>query len=684
MLNSKRLFSTIAMLLSALMVIPLVSFQGGIDKGNKAIDVNLLDASIKPQDDFFNYVNSKWIAANPIPATESRWGSFNILAENSKKMLRQIMQDDAKANAPQGSIAQKVGDFWYTGMDSNAVTKAGITPLKPYLNEIDAIKSKSDVLKVTAKIQKIGATPFFGVFVDADQKNSAQNILIVTQSGLGMPDRDYYTRTDEKSEGLRKAYLDYVKKLFTLSGSNAATAEASANTVMKIETQLANSSMTLVEQRDPYATYNKMTMMDLMTKDPAIDWKLYFAMMGLPPQNELIVAQPKFLEKVNTMIDETSIDDWKTYLRFHFLSNAANLVGGDFDQAHFDFYRKALTGVEKMDPRWKRVSDLANACMGQALGQEYVKRTFTPEAKQKMTDLIHNLQEAFSQRIDQLDWMSPETKAYAHKKLSAFTIKVGYPDKWKDYSALKIDRGPFVLNVFNCVEFETNRNLAKAGKPVDRGEWLMSPQTVNAYYNPTNNEIVFPAAILQAPFFDLNADNAVNYGGIGAAIGHEMTHGFDDAGSLYDADGNLKNWWTKEDSVRFSEKSKKVSHFYSMYTPIDTLHINGDLTNGENIADQGGLAIAFTAFLIEQKKNPQPEKIDGLTANERFFISYGQIWRGNSRDNALRMQLLTNPHSPGKYRVLGTLSNMPEWYTTFNVKPGDKMYVKPEDQTRIW
>jgi len=336
-------------------------------------------------------------------------------------------------------------------------------------------------------------------------------------------------------------------------------------------------------------------------------------------------------------------------------------------------------------PKWiRRVVDIEDQCLGQALGQEYVKVAFTPEAKQKMIELIGNLKIAFAQRIDHLDWMSAETKVKAKEKLSAIMVKVGYPDKWRDYSALTIDRGSYVLNVFRALEFENNRNIAKAGRPVDRSEWDITPQTVNAYYNPTNNEIVFPAAILQPPFFDLNADNAVNYGGIGAGIGHEMTHGFDDEGRLYDKDGNLNEWWTANDGKAFEAKAARVSKFYSMYVPIDTIHINGDLTNGENIADQGGVAISYTAFQIEQKKNPQPKKIDGLTADERFFINYAQIWRGNARDNSLRMQLLTNPHSPGKYRVLGTLSNTPEWYTTYNVVAGDKMFVKPEDRTQIW
>ncbi len=650
----------------------------------KPIDAAALDKSIKPGDDFFDYVNNTWIKNNPIPATESRWGSFNVLIDSNKNVLRRIMEQDAKANGARGTMTQKVGDFWYSGMDTASIEKSGLAPIQPYLDRINAIQSKDEVVKMSAQMQKIGANTIFGSFVGSDQKNSSMNILTVFQSGLGLPDRDYYFRTDDKSEAIKKAYNDYMVTLFTLSGSNATDANSAAKTIMGIETELARSSMTLVEQRDPYATYNKMTMADLASKNSSINWKLYFEASGTPAMNELVIAQPNYIARVNKMLDSVSITDWKTYLRFHMLDDAANLISKPYEQAHFAYYSTALRGIQQMDPRWKRVSDVANGCLGEALGQEYVKTAFTPAAKEKMIALINNLKIAFAQRIDNLDWMSSETKVKAKEKLSAIRVKVGYPDKWKDYSSLTVDRGPFVLNVFRCLEFETNYNLAKVGKPVDRTEWGITPQTVNAYYNPTNNEIVFPAAILQPPFFDLNADNAVNYGGIGAGIGHEITHGFDDEGRQYDKDGNLQDWWTEEDGKKFEAKSERVSKFYSMYVPIDTVHINGDLTNGENIADQGGMAIAYTAFQIEQKKNPQAKKIDGLSPEERFFINYAQIWRGNQRDNSLRMQLLTNPHSPGKYRVLGTLSNTPEWYSTFNVVAGDKMYVKPEDRTQIW
>jgi putative endopeptidase len=650
----------------------------------KPINVDWLDKSIKPGDDFFEYVNAKWNKENPIPSTESRWGAFNVLSDNSKKMLREIMEEDAKSNAVQGSIAQKVGDFWYSGMDTASIEKQGIEPVKGYLNQIDAIRSKDDLIKVTASMHKFATTALWQFYVDADHMNSSMNILNLYQGGLGLPDRDYYLRTDEKSAEIRKAYADYITKLLTLSGTSATDAAAAVKTIMAIETELAKASFTNVELRDPHANYNKMGVKELTDREPNMNWHLYFASMGFPAMNEVMVGQPKFFDRVNKLIDSVSVNDWKTYLRFHFVDNAANLLSSDFEKAHFAFYSTALRGVQVMNPRWKRVSEMADGALGEALGQEYVKRTFTPEAKQKMIDLVNNLKVALAQRIDQLDWMSTETKVKAKEKLAAIAVKVGYPDKWKDYSSLTVDRGPYVLNVFRCIEFETKRSVAKAGKPVDRTEWGMTPQTVNAYYNSVFNEIVFPAAILQPPFFDVNADNAVNYGGIGAGIGHEITHGFDDQGRQYDKDGNLKDWWTEEDSKKFEAKAERVSKFYSMYNPIDTLHINGDLTNGENIADQGGMAIAYTAFQIEQKKNAQPKKIDGLTADERFFINYAQIWRGSIRDNSLRMQLLTNPHSPGKYRVLGTLSNTPEWYTTFNVKAGDKMYVKPEDRTQIW
>ncbi len=674
-----------SLLISLFFIAFIPSTRGGHKEPSpKAIDVTMLDNSIQPGTDFFEYVNSKWIKANPIPTTESRWGAFNLLNENSQNTLREIMQEEAKSNSAQGTIAQKVGDFWYTGMDSASIEKQGIAPLKSYLEMIDAIKTTDDVIRAVTRLQKIGTTAFFQGYVDADQKNSAMNILTLAQGGLGLPDRDYYLRTDPKSEEIKKAYSAYISRIYSMLGAQAAEAENAANTVMRIETELAKSSMTLVEQRNPYSTYNKLTVTDFTSQTPAINWNMYFTSMGYSSITDIVIAQPDFFQKLNKLIASENINDWKTYLRFHLINNASNLISSDFEKANFDFYSVKLQGVEEMDPRWKRISDLANYTMGEALGQEYVKRTFTPEAKKKMTELVANLKIAFSQRIDQLDWMSAATKLKAKEKLAAIVVKVGYPDKWKDYSSLQLDRGPFVLNVFKAVEFETNRNIAKAGKPVDRTEWGMSPQTVNAYYNPTNNEIVFPAAILQPPFFDPNADNAVNYGGIGAVIGHELTHGFDDQGRLYDAQGNLNDWWTAEDAKKFESKTANVSRYYSKFNPMDTLHINGDLTNGENIADQGGLAIAYTAFQMAQKKDPQPEKIDGLTAEQRFFINYAQVWRGSARPDALRMQLLTNPHSPGKYRVLGTVSNMPEWYIAFNIKPTDKMFVGIQNQTHIW
>lgn len=664
----------------------LLSFTPAPDPpaSEKPINVDWLDKSIKPGDDFFEYVNARWNKENPIPPTESRWGAFNVLSDNSKKMLREIMEEDARAGAPQGSTAQKVGDFWYSGMDTVSIEKAGIKPVRRYLDQIESIRSKEDLMRVTSTLHKLTTTAFWQIYVDADQMNSNVNILNLYQGGLGLPDRDYYLRTDEKSQKIRSAYTDYIQRLLTLSGHTEAEAKTAAGVILTIETEMAKASFTNVELRDPYANYNKMEVKQLAGSQPNILWNLYFSAMGFPPMNEVMVGQPKFFQRLNVLMDSVSLNDWKVYLKFHFIDNASNLLSSDFEKANFAFYSTALRGVEVMNPRWKRVSEIANFALGEALGQEYVKRTFTPEAKQKMIELVNNLKLAFAERIDKLDWMSAETKVRAKEKLAAITVKVGYPDKWRDYRSLNIDRGPYVLNVFRCIEFETNRSIAKAGQPVDRSEWGMTPQTVNAYYNPVFNEIVFPAAILQPPFFDVNADNAVNYGGIGAGIGHEITHGFDDQGRQYDKDGNLKDWWTEEDGKKFEAKAARVSKFYSMYVPIDTLHINGDLTNGENIADQGGMAIAYTAFQIEQKKNPQPKKIDGLTADERFFINYAQIWRGSYRDNSLRMQLLTNPHSPGKYRVLGTLSNTPEWYTTFGVKEGDKMYVKPENRTMIW
>jgi len=639
--------------------------------------------SFKPTDDFYEYVNHKWCAANPVPSTESRYGVFNVLSDSAQATLHKVMQTDAsKSGAAKGSSEQMVGDFYFAGMDTAGIDKAGFTPIKSTLDSISAIKTVADLTRNVANMQMGLSSPMFDMYVDADQMNSKMDVLYLSQGGLGLPDRDFYFRPD--MQDVRAGYSAMISKMFTLIGDDQKTADAKAKLVVGIEEQLAKASRTVVQLRDPYANYNKMTIADLQKATPNIDWNTIFKIEGTPAMTDLVVGQPEFFTTLNGMMKSVPVESWKAYLQFHCISSASNLISSDFDKADFDFYETMLRGTKAQKPRWKRVLGSANFCIGEMLGQEYVKAKFSEDAKKKATDLIHNLITSLGQRIDGLDWMTDSTKAKAHEKLNAIMIKVGYPDKWKDYTGLVIDRTSYYTNVLNAAMFEKKRLIAKIGKPVDRTEWGMTPQTVNAYYNPTNNEIVFPAAILQAPFFDEHADNAVNYGGIGVVIGHELTHGFDDQGRLYDATGNLNPWWTPSDSAKFVAHTDLMVKHYSAYCPLDSICINGNLTLGENIADNGGILISYYAFQTAQKANPQAETIDGLTANQRFFISFATVWRGNFTDQSMKQQLLTNPHSPGKWRVIGTLSNTPEFYEAFGVKKGDGMWTDEDQRSRIW
>lgn len=648
-----------------------------------AFDPSSLDTTFNPGDDFYEYVNAKWIASHPIPADKSRFASFDELDELSNTTLHKVMEDAAAAKSEKGSNTQKVGDFWFSGMDTVAIEQAGMEPLKPYIAKIDAIETSDDLIKVAAEMHGMYNFPIFSNWVSQDAMNSSEQILELWQGGLGMPDRDYYVRPDAKSEQLRKDYVQHIANLFKLSGVDSEVAQSNAEMIMRLETQLAEASMRRVDMRDPYAIYNKMTKEDLNVLAPAINWNLYFTEIKAPEFTSLNVAQPAFFTQVNALMKSVPLNDWKTYMQFHLLNFAAGYLSSDFVAENFDFYQKKLGGVQEMKPRWKRVVQEANNGLGEALGQEYVKVAFSPESKERMKVMIEDLRASLSERIDQLEWMSDSTKLMAHQKLDAISIKIGYPDKWRDYSTLEIDRGPYVLNVIRANEFESKRNMDKIGKPVDKTEWGMSPQTVNAYYNPSNNEIVFPAAILQPPFFDPNADDALNYGGIGAVIGHEITHGFDDQGRQFDAEGNLKQWWTMDDDTRFKDRANVVVTQFNSYCPLDSVCIDGMLTLGENIADFGGLTVAYNAFKRTDEYKSETS-IDGFTPSQRFFIGFARIWAGAYREESMRTQLLTNPHSPGKWRVNGTLTNMPEWYEAFGIKEGDKLY-KPENQrAMIW
>lgn len=649
----------------------------------KAFDPSTLDSSYAPTSDFFRFVNAKWMAENPIPGDKSRFAVFDKLAESSLYTLRDVMEEAAASDAAAGSNQRKVGDFWSSGMDSNAINAAGAEPLTPYFEKIGAMQSADDLVAFSAWMNRIYAGAPFYTWVGQDDKNSEVQLMMFWQGGLGLPDRDDYFRKDMKSQEVRDAYMEHIRKMWLLLGADEEGAARYAETIYGMEERMASASMDRVTMRNPHATYHKMDKQGLADLAPNINWDLFFTELGAPDLDSTIVSQPEFMRALNEMIADVPLEDWKVYMKYHLVSDVAPYLSDDFVQQNFDFYSKTLRGVEELKPRWKRVVESANGALGEALGQEYVKLAFSPESKERMIKMVDDLKASMKTRIDELDWMGDTTKMKAQEKLASFTVKIGYPDKWKDYSDLAIDNGPYVLNMLRSSEFEYQRDLNKIGQPVDKTEWGMTPQTVNAYYNPSNNEIVFPAAILQPPFFDPNADDALNYGGIGAVIGHEITHGFDDQGRQYDANGNLVQWWTAEDDSRFTERAGMVVSQYEEYCPMDSQCVNGMLTLGENIADFGGLTIAYYAF----KRTAQAEggeAIDGFTPEQRFFLGFGRIWASAYTEEAMRQQLLTNPHSPGEYRVNGTLANMPEFYDAFGVKEGDALYLAEQDRAKIW
>lgn len=650
----------------------------------KLLDPANMDTTIHPGDDFFNYANGTWFKKNPIPATETRWGSFNTLEDNNNKILRELLETAAaKKDAARGSADQKVGDFYRSGMDTANIQKAGLAPLAPWLARIDAIKTSDDLLKeiITQHTEGIGTV--FAFYVSPDDKNVNKQICQLFQSGLGMPDRDFYFNMDSRTTKIREAYKAYINQVFKLQGQDYEAMAKNTAAVLNLETTLAKASMTRVEMRDPYKMYNKYSLAGLSAQTPNMNWANIFQQLKTTGQDSLIVGQPAFIAEVGIQLKETPIDAWKAYLKFHLINGMAAFLSSDFDNAKFDFYGKAVRGQQEQKERWKRILRVVDGSVGELLGQMYVDKTFKPEAKQRMLELVNNLQTTYGDRIMRLDWMSDATKQKAMGKLNTFIKKIGYPDKWKDYSKLDIVGNDFVKNVIASSAFEYNHNISRLGKPVDRTEWGMTPPTVNAYYNPAFNEIVFPAGILQYPFFSDQADDAINYGGIGAVIGHEMTHGFDDQGSQYDAEGNLKNWWTPEDATKFKQKTTMVINQFNSFTVLDTVHVNGNLTLGENLADLGGLAIAYEAFK-KTKQGQSTETIDGFSPDQRFFLSWAQVWRAATRDEEMFSRIKTDPHSPNLWRCNGPLSNMPEFYKAFNVKEGNKMYRPEADRAKVW
>ncbi len=568
-------------------------------------------------------------------------------------------------------------------MDSVKLNADGFSPLKPELEKISSLKSTEDLIKLIAHHHQIGIGSFFGMEIEQDARQNDKYAIYLGQSGLGLPDRDYYLTEDQRSKTIREQYLMHVAKMFEMLGNEAVNAKKMAHTVLKLETQLASASMTLVERRDPEKQYNKITYDSLKLIYPNLKFDLYFTENGLKDFSELIVAQPLFFKESESLINKIPLEDWKTYLQWHLIHESASKLNSDFENENFHFFGEILTGQKKKKQRWERALNVINGALGEVLGQEFVKEAFSEESKKRVNSMVDNLFASFEKHIKDLDWMSDETKKQALVKLSKINRKLGFPDQWRDYSALNIERDSYVMNFFRGNEFEFKRNLAKMGKPIDKTEWLMPPQTVNAYYNPIKNEIVFPAGILQPPFFTPDADDAVNYGSMGAVIGHELTHGFDDEGNKFDADGNLKNWWTEEDHKNFFAKANKVINQFNHYEALDSLFVNGNLTLGENIADLGGVAISFDAYQ-HSMEGKEKNNIDGFSPEQRFFISYGQVWKNNSRPESLRQQILTNPHSPENFRVIGPLSNNAEFQKAFGCSEGEAM-IRPDSlRARIW
>lgn len=649
-----------------------------------AINPANMDTTVAAGTDFYEYACGGWIKNNPLKPEYARFGTFDQLLENNQEQLRVLIEELSATPHEAGSVAGKIGALYAMGLDSTKLNAEGVAPIKEELAAINALAMKSDVSKMVATLHKEGMAPFFALLVDADEKNSAMNIVQLYQAGIGMGDRDYYLLEDEGSTKMRDAYRAYINKLFTLAGSSPEQADAAVDAVMKIEKAIAEISYGREDLRDSQKNYNKLAYEDFKQIESPLDWDVYFESMGLAGLKELDAKQINFYKDMNKALQNTTVDEQKYYLAFNLLSAAAPYLSDDFVDADFEFYGKVMSGKQEQQPRWKRSLNTVNGALGEAVGEMYVEKYFPASSKEKMLTLVGNLQTALSERINGLEWMSDTTKAKAQEKLAAFTVKIGYPDKWRDYSGLEIKDDSYWANVRRSNIFDMAYQLADVDKPVDKSRWHMNPQTVNAYYNPTTNEICFPAAILQPPFFNPDADDAVNYGAIGVVIGHEMTHGFDDQGRNYDKDGNLIDWWTAEDAVRFTERADKLVDQYDQIIVIDTLHANGRFTLGENIADHGGLLVAHQAYLNSLKGKETPAPIDGFTNEQRFFLGYATLWGQNIRPEEIRRRTKIDPHSLGKWRVNAALRNIAPFYAAFDIKEGDPMFMAPADRVVIW
>lgn len=683
----RRLLICSAIIALAVSAAPAVALMSGENQAASTkpkfdtwgFDMTAIDQSTKPGDDFFQYVNGAWVARTEIVADRTSAGVGVDLADQAERDVRAIVENLANTQTKSGTVAQQVGDYYASWMDEASVEALGTKPLKPYLDYVWAINSKTALIKAFARngfVSPVGTQPI------PDPADPTRYTINLRQGGLGMPDRDYYLLEGEKYDGYRAAYKNYIVTQLTNAGIDNAAAKADG--IYNLEVEIAKTHWTRLEGRNVARLNNPKTLDQIIQLAPQYDWKLFFAEVKIPTMPTYLFANDTAIIGSSKLVDSVPLSTWKDYLAFHFISSHSNALPKKFDQASFDFFGKTLSGQPEQRARWKRGVGLMNGALGEAIGQIYVERHYPPSSNAQMNELIANLRAAFETRLAKLSWMDEATREQALVKLASFDPRVGHPKKWIDYSTLKIERGDLLGNVMRSGDFFTDLQLSRVPKPVDRDLWRMTPQTVNAYYTQSANQITFPAAILQAPYFDPNADAAVNYGAIGAVIGHEIGHGFDDRGSQFDATGKFRNWWGPETKAKFEAATGKLAAHYDQFEPLPGLRVNGKLTLSENIADLGGLQMAYTAYQLYKQKNGEQRTIDGLSGDQRFFLAFGQAWRGKQRDDALRAQVLTGPHSPRVYRVNGTLRNFDEWYQAFNVQPGDKMYLPPEERVRIW